>query len=94
MTDQNREIRTKNEEDVSADDRSLIEGLPEESFLQKRKRSENADRKNTTARGKASTEVPALPLTTEELSDTENMIETILQEWCQKETNRFSQNGH
>lgn len=52
LNDQNREIQTKIKEDLSADDRPLIESLPEESFQRKRKRNKNADMRNTTARGK------------------------------------------
>lgn len=81
VNDQNREIRTKNKEDVSTDDRPLSESLPEESFLRKRKRSESANRRNTTARGKISSQVPALPPITEKSHDSENTMEIILNKY-------------
>lgn len=43
VDDQNREIRTKRREGLNAYDCPLIESLPEESFLRKRKRIESAD---------------------------------------------------
>lgn len=72
MDDQNRKIRTKRREDPNAGDRPLIESLPEESFLRKRKRSESVDKRNNFQQGKSSSQIPSLPFITEEIPDAEN----------------------
>lgn len=73
-----KKIRTKSKEDPSTDDGPLMESLPEESFLRKRKISENVDRRNNTSRGKSVSQVLPLPCITEEFPDIENRIDTIL----------------
>lgn len=51
--------------------------MPEESFLRKRKRSENANRRNTAQQGKSSSQIPLLLSITEEIPDTEDRIDAI-----------------